>query len=206
MAVTGLLLIGFLIAHMSANLLVIFDAEAYNEYSHTLISNPLIYAAEFGLLALFVGHLVSGIAVTLRNRRARPVPYALKNPAGHTSRKTLASSTMIFSGVVMLVFVPLHILTFKFGAWYDSVDHPGVRDLHRLVLEEFQRPGFVVWYLVALTVLGAHAWHGFGSAFESIGVSQRSWIRAIGKALTAVLWAGFCAVPIYVYFFVGGAS
>jgi succinate dehydrogenase / fumarate reductase cytochrome b subunit len=206
MAITGLLMIGFLITHMSANLLVIFDGAAYNEYSHALISNPLIYIAEFGLLALFVGHFLSGLAVTLRNRRARPIQYGAKNPAGHTSRKSLASTTMILSGIVLLVFVPLHILTFKFGAWYDSAANPDVRDLHRLVLEEFQRPVFVVWYLAALTVLGAHSWHGFGSAFESLGVAQRTWIRGAGKTLTALLWAGFCAVPIYVYFFVGGGS
>lgn len=157
MAITGLLMVGFLVTHMAANLLVIFDPEAYNDYSHALISNPLIYIAEFGLIALFVGHLVSGFAVTLQNRRARPIAYAEKNPAGHTSRKSLASTSMIVSGVVMLIFVPLHILSFKFGTWYDSAADPAVRDLHRLVMEEFQRPGFVFWYLAALTFLAAHA-------------------------------------------------
>lgn len=206
MAITGLLMVGFLVTHMAANLLVIFDPEAYNDYSHALISNPLIYIAEFGLIALFVGHLVSGFAVTLQNRRARPIAYAEKNPAGHTSRKSLASTSMIVSGVVMLIFVPLHILSFKFGTWYDSAADPTVRDLHRLVMEEFQRPGFVFWYLAALTFLAAHAWHGFGSAFESMGVAQRGWIRGTGRLLTAVLWAGFCAVPIYVYFLAGGGS
>ena len=73
MAITGLLMIGFLVIHMAANLLVIFDPEGYNAYSHALISNPLIYIAEFGLVALFVGHIISGVAVTRRNRKARRV-------------------------------------------------------------------------------------------------------------------------------------
>ncbi len=206
MAITGLLMIGFLVTHMSANLLVIFDPEGYNAYSHALISNPLIYIAEFGLIALFVGHFVSGFAVTLRNRRARPIAYGENNGAGHTSRKTLASTSMIISGLVMLVFVPLHILSFKFGTWYEAAGDPHVRDLHRLVMEEFQSPLFVMWYLGALTFLAAHAWHGFGSAFESMGVSHRTWIRGSGQALTAILWVGFCAVPVYVYFIAGGGS
>lgn len=206
MAITGLLMIGFLIAHMAANLLVLFDAHAYNDYSEKLISNPLIYLAEAALVAFFAGHLVAGLAVWWKNRQARPEPYALKERAGHTSRKSLASTTMILSGLVMLAFVPLHIMTFKFGAWYEVTDDPQIRDLHRLVVEVFQKPVYVVWYLVALPILGAHAWHGFGSAFESVGVRYRPWIHGSGRALAVVLTLGFIAVPIYVYFFAGGGS
>jgi succinate dehydrogenase / fumarate reductase cytochrome b subunit len=206
MAATGLLLIGFLITHMSANLLVIFDADAYNSYSHKLISNPLIYLAEAALLAFFVFHFVAGLLVYRQNRSARPTPYALKSPAMHTSRKSLASRTMILSGLVMLVFVPLHIDTFKFGTWYDWAGHEHARDLYRLVIEIFHKPLYVIGYLAALAILGAHAWHGFGSAFESLGVSYRPWLAGAGRALALVLTLGFMAVPIYVYFFTGGAS
>jgi succinate dehydrogenase / fumarate reductase cytochrome b subunit len=206
MAVTGLLMIGFLITHMAANLLVVADPHAYNAYSEKLISNPLIYLAEAALLGFFVFHFAVGIVYWRRNRAARPHPYALKTRAGHTSRKSLASSTMIFSGLVMLVFVPLHIVTFKFGPWYDVAAEPGVRDLHRLVVEIFQKPLYVVWYLVALPVLGAHAWHGFGSAFESVGVSYRPWLAGFGRALAVIITAGFLVVPVYVYFLAGGAS
>ncbi len=206
MAVTGLLMIGFLVSHMSANLLVIFDADAYNAYSHALVSNPLIYLAEAALLAFFVVHLFAGFAVQKRNREARPQPYARKERAGHTSRKSLASTTMILSGVIILVFVPLHILTFKFGTWYEAAGHEGVRDLHRLVIEVFHKPIYVIWYLVALPIIGAHAWHGFGSAFESLGVSYRPWLHGFGRALALIVTAGFMAVPVYVYFFTGGGS
>jgi succinate dehydrogenase / fumarate reductase cytochrome b subunit len=206
MAATGLLLIGFLIMHMSANLLVIFDKEAYNNYSHKLISNPLIYLAEAILLGLFVFHFVEGILFHLRNRKARPQPYGLKSGAGGASRRSLASRTMILSGLVLLVFVPLHIETFKFGAWYDSVGHEHVRDLHRLVIEVFHSPLYVVWYLFALPILGAHAFHGFSSAFESLGLPYRPWLAMAGRTLAVVLTVGFMAVPIYVWFFTGGAS
>ena len=206
MGLTGLLLVGFLIAHVSANLLVLVDQHAFNAYSHKLISNPLIYLAEFGLFALFVAHFVSGILVHRQNRAARPIPYQTQQRAGGASRKSLSSSTMIISGIIALVFVPLHIKTFKFGEWYDSATEPGVRDLATLVIEIFQKPGYVVWYVVALAVIGMHAFHGIGSAFESLGVSHRPLLKNIGRGLALVIFGGFLIIPIAIHFFMGGAS
>jgi len=199
MAATGLLLLGFLIVHLSGNLLIFKSAEAFNEYSETLLANPLIYVAEAGLFALFVAHLVSGIAVTLKNRAARPVPYEKKTWAGHASHKSLASTTMIYTGIIVLVFVPLHIWTFKFGTYYASASDPHVRDLHRLVVEEFRNPLLVVWYVVAMLVIGFHLWHGFGSAFESLGVGYRKPLRRFGQVLALVLAGGFLLIPVIVF-------
>lgn len=208
MAVTGLLLIGFLVTHVSANLLLLFDHEAFNAYSHKLISNPLIYVAELGLLGIFVAHLAAGILTELQNRKARPVAYTAKQNAGGASKKTLASSTMIFSGALALLFVPLHIYGFKFGTYYDSSTHPGTRDLARLVVQEFQSPFLVGWYVFAMVVLGFHAFHGIGSAFESLGVSlnQRAWLKNGGRALALLIFAGFTIIPLGIHFFIGGAS
>ena len=197
MGLTGLLLIGFLIMHMLANLLVIFSKDGYNHYSHALITNPLIYLAEFGLLAFFAGHFVSGIWVTLRNWAARPVDYQVKTRAGDDGRKSLASTTMIFSGALVLVFVPLHLVVFKFGPWYLTPDGQ-MRDLHRLVLEIFRSPVQLGWYLVALPVLGVHAWHGFGSGFESLGVAWSKELRRFGQLLAVIITVGFMAVPVFV--------
>lgn len=204
MGLTGLLLVGFLVTHMAANLLVIFDKDGYNAYSHNLITNPLIYVAEFGLLAFFVGHFVAGIVVTLRNRKARPEAYQLKAKSDATGRKSLASASMIFSGILILIFVPLHLITFKFGAWYPTADGE-MRDLHKLVIEVFRNPAYVLWYFVALPVLGVHAWHGFGSGFESLGVAYSKELRRFGQALAVLLTIGFLAVPVYVVLG-GGAS
>lgn len=199
MAVTGLLLIGFLVTHLSGNLLVFAGAETFNHYSQTLVSNPLIVVAELALLALFVAHLANGIVLTRKNRAARPQPYVENQPAGHTSRKSLASTTMIVSGLIVLVFVPLHVWTFKYGPHYDSAAHPGVRDLHRLVLEVFGNPGWVLWYVAAMIVIGFHLWHGFASGFESMGLSYRRGLRSFGKLLALVLAAGFTLIPVLVY-------
>jgi succinate dehydrogenase / fumarate reductase cytochrome b subunit len=206
MALTGLLLIGFLVAHLAGNLLVFSPTpDAFNAYSEALVSNPLIYVAEAGLLLLFVAHLVSGILVTVKNREARPVPYRQTARAGHTSHKSLASTTMILSGLVVLVFVPLHLWTFKFGPYYAASGATPVRDLHRLVVEVFQDPVHVIWYVLAMGVIGFHLWHGFGSGFESLGVAYRTPLRRFGQLLAIVLSGGFAAIPIILYL-TGGAS
>lgn len=199
MGLTGLAMIGFLVTHMSANLLVFVGPGAYNAYSHALTSNPLIYVAEAGLVLLFLTHLVSGIRVWLRNRAARPAGYDTKKRAGHTSHKSLASTTMILTGIVLLVFVPLHIRMFKFGAYYEAPGEPGVRDLHRLVIEDFQNPILVAWYVLAMGVVGFHLWHGFGSAFDSLGVAHRRGIWRTGRIVALAIAGGFMLVPIVVF-------
>lgn len=199
MAATGLLLIGFLGVHLSGNLLIFVGPSAFNEYSHALISNHLIYAAEGGLLALFVLHLATGIAVTRANRAARPERYALKRAAGYTSNKSVASTTMIFSGLVVLVFVPLHLITFKFGAWYQDPHAPEMRDLSRLVVEVFRDPRYVAWYVAAMTVIGFHLWHGFASGLETLGVASRRPLRRFSRVLAVVLAGGFALIPLVLY-------
>jgi succinate dehydrogenase / fumarate reductase cytochrome b subunit len=203
MGLTGLLLIGFLVAHLAGNLLVFVGRDAFNDYSHELVSNPLIYVAELGLLVLFVGHFVSGITVWQRNRAARPTRYQKKVRAGHTSHKSLASTTMIVSGLVVLAFVPLHLKTFKFGTYYASKADPHIRDLYQLVIEAFQSPLLVAWYVVAMIVIGFHLWHGFGSGFESLGLAYKKPLRRAGQVLAVVLATGFLVIPL-VIFFTGG--
>jgi succinate dehydrogenase / fumarate reductase cytochrome b subunit len=199
MAATGLLLIAFLVVHLTGNLLVFVGAGAFNEYSHALISNHFIYLAELALLVLFVAHLAAAIVVTLENRAARPQPYVVKRRAGSPSNKSLASTTMIVSGLVVLVFVPLHLKIFKFGAWYEDPARPGVRDLHRLVVEVFSDPVHVAWYVLAMSVIGFHLWHGFASGVETLGVGSRPGLRRFSRLLAVVLAGGFAAIPIVVY-------
>jgi succinate dehydrogenase / fumarate reductase cytochrome b subunit len=94
--------------------------------------------------------------------------------------------------------VPLHIWTFKFGAWYVVEGHEHVRDLHRLVIEIFQSPAYVIAYVAALALMGYHAWHGFGSAFESLGASHSKAFRRFGNLFAVVLAGGFIIIPIVI--------
>jgi len=199
MALTGLFLIFFLIIHLSGNLLVFKSAAAFNDYSEKLLANELIYVAEIGLLVAFVAHFISGIAVTLQNRAARPIGYAVKRRAGHTSHKSLASTTMILTGIVVLAFVPIHLITFKYGTHYAVAGNPHQRDLYRLVIEEFHEPLEVVWYVVAMVIIGFHLWHGFGSGFESLGVAYRKPLRRFGQALAVIIAGGFAIIPVLVF-------
>ena len=201
-AFTGLSLVGYLVGHLAGNLLVYVSPETYNHYSDKLIRNPLLIPAELGLVALFLLHAYKAARVFAGGRAARPARYAATNWAGHTSRKTWASTTMILSGVFLLLFVPFHLKTFKYGPHYDSAE-PGVRDLWRLVAEVFSHPGYVAFYLAGMAIVGFHLWHGVSSALQSLGLDrtgQGPAVRRIGWSVALVLALGFFSIPLYFYF------
>jgi succinate dehydrogenase / fumarate reductase cytochrome b subunit len=205
-ALTGLGFAGFLVTHLAANLMVLVSPVAYNEYSHKLVTNPLIYLAEAGLVLLFATHVYKAISNYLANRRARPHGYDTKRRAGHTSRKSLASTTMIVTGLWLLLFIVVHLKTFKFGTWYETPE--GMRDLARLVNEEFRRPFFAVFYVLSMAVVGLHLRHGLSSAFQSLGIDHPRYTPFILKAgiLVAIVFGlGFALIPI-VIFFTGGRA
>lgn len=206
-AFTGLSLVGFLVGHLAGNLLVYVSPDTFNHYGDKLIKNPLVIPAELGLIALFLLHAYKAVRMFVGARVARPVGYAQKERAGHTSRKSMASTTMILSGAFLLVFVPLHLKTFKYGAHYESAE-PGVRDLFRTVAEVFSHPGYVVFYVVGMAIIGFHLWHGISSALQSLGIDRSGWapvLRRIGWTLAAVLAVGFLSIPLY-FLFLGARS
>lgn len=199
-ALTGLGLFIFLVGHLSGNLLFLVSPQAFNEYSHALVSNPLIYPIEAGLVAVFLLHVYKTVRLYAGSKSARPVPYARKERAGHTSRKTVASSTMILSGIIVFAFVILHLRAFKFGAWYESPE--GLRDLYRLQLEVFSKPGYVAFYMISMVVIGFHLWHGVASAAQSLGVDHPRYtprILWVGRALAVLIAGGFFILPLYTY-------
>lgn len=205
-AFTGLSLVGFLIAHLAGNLLVYVSPEAFNKYSDTLIRNPLVIPAELGLIALFLLHAYKAVRMFVGAREARPVGYAMKEGAGHTSRKSWASTTMILSGTFLLLFVPFHLKTFKYGSHYTTAD-PAVRDLWRTVAEVFSQPGYVVFYVVGMAIIGFHLWHGISSALQSLGIDRSGWstaLRRIGWTVATILAVGFLSIPLYFFFLLGG--
>ena len=202
-ALSGLALVGFLVLHMAGNVLVLLSPEVFNTYGDRLVKNPLLIPAEIALLVLFVMHVYKTVRLWLGAREARPQGYVLQRWAGHTSRKSWASSTMILSGLFLLIFVPLHLATFKYGAHYLVQGEPGVRDLHRLVVEVFSQPGYVLFYSIGMVLVGFHLWHGASSAFQSIGVSSPrlgARLRLGGWVLAVVVAGGFFIIPIWVFF------
>jgi succinate dehydrogenase / fumarate reductase cytochrome b subunit len=203
-ALTGLALVGFLIVHLAGNLLLFLGPAKFNDYAHALISNPLVVPAELGLVAIFLLHVVKAIANFFSNRKARPERYETRAWAGGPSRKSWASTTMILSGLLTLVFVPLHLITFKYGPQYSGAE-VGVRDLFRLVVEVFQSPVYVIFYVLSMVVLGMHLRHGVSSSLQSLGLIPARWTRvflAAGWMLALAVAAGFVVIPIYIYLFV----
>jgi succinate dehydrogenase / fumarate reductase cytochrome b subunit len=209
LGVTGLSLAGFLCVHLAGNLLLYVGPATFNAYSHALITNPFVVPMELGLLALFVTHVLQAVTNWWSDRSGRPVAYQVKRGAGGRSRKSVASTTMIWSGSIMFVFVAIHVATMKYGAWYPATVHgEDGRDLYRLVTEVFRNPAWVAFYAACMAVIGFHLWHGVSSAFESLGLNgPRFTPRAVtaGRILAVLLGAGFFLIPLYL-FFIGGRS
>jgi len=202
MGVAGLLLCGFITMHFLGNLLIFVGPKAFNIYAHTLTSNPLIYAAEAGLLAIFLLHLGLGIRLTIENNNARPEKYYMKQPTGRGA--TFSSSSMPYTGIIILIFIILHILALKFGAYYET-SHSGVqmRDLYKLVMEYFSQPSTVLGYVVAMLTLGIHLSHGFWSAFQSLGFNHPKYnniLKLISKAYAFTMAIGFSSLPIFCFY------
>jgi succinate dehydrogenase / fumarate reductase cytochrome b subunit len=200
-ALTGLLLFAYLLLHLAGNLLVFAGRDTFNGYSHALISNPLVVPVEIGLIGVFLLHVYKTVGMWLRNRAARPVGYEKRTWAGHTSRKSMASTTMIWTGLITLLFVGVHLQQFKFGAWYEAGDPP-IRDLYRTEAEVFASPVWVGAYVVCMVLIGLHLRHGIASAFQSLGADHAIYTKRIvaaGTIVAVVIAAGFAVIPVWVY-------
>jgi succinate dehydrogenase / fumarate reductase cytochrome b subunit len=200
---TGLALFLYMLLHLAGNAIVFFGPEMFNQYSHQLISNPLIVPIEIGLLLVFLLHIYKTVTMFLRNKTARPVSYQKKELAGHTSRKGLASSTMIASGLFLLVFVVIHVKQFKFGTFYLTQGSESIRDLYRTEIEVFRQPGWVLLYVLGTLTVGLHLRHGIASAFQSLGADHPRYTRRLtmlALALAILIGGGLAVIPVWVYF------
>src|SRR5690606_25588032 len=209
MGASGLLLIGYLIIHLAANLMIFIPdgGRMLNTYSHTLHKlGPLLLVARIVLAALFIGHIVSGIRVVVQNRRARTSRYAMTASKGGPSKMSVASRWMAVTGMILLVFVPLHVSMFTLGPYYETViDGEPMRDIYRLVVQRFKEPGTVIFYAAVMLFLLLHLAHGFWSALQSLGALNKRWLPiayTTGVVLATLLAAGFFVLPIYTYFFI----
>lgn len=193
MALTGVGLYGFLVGHLAGNFLLLKGdgGDAFNAYSAFLTTHPLIIPTELVLLAIFIAHIAFAVSVSRDNKRARPVGYRLQRSTG---KRSPASSTMLYSGLLILAFVVVHIKTFKYG------DLDG-GTLYSLVIGTFEQPLYALGYVAAMCVLGFHLWHAFQSAFQTLGFSTSSKWRLLSSVLAVVLAGGFGSIPLFVYLF-----
>ena len=212
MAVTGLVLIGFVIGHLVGNLQVFQDPDHINGYAHFLREmGPLLWVARIGLLVAAVIHIWAATVLTIENKKARgPEPYGVK----HTIRATLASRTMRLTGYVVLAFIIYHLAHFTWGAaqtqnfkdnlplytmqhdyrvaGFPVIDAGArVHDVHTMVIRGFESPLVSVFYIVAVGLLSFHLLHGFDSMFQTLGLRSTRWAQGLRT---------FCVIFCVAYF------
>ncbi len=198
MAVTGLIGVLFVIGHMVGNLQIFQGAQRINAYGMLLHGplNEVLWVVRVVLLASIVLHVLAAVQLTLRDRAARPVGYTRREP----QVTTLAARTMRWGGVLLLVFIVVHILHFTTGTI-----HPAGRllegDVYTNVVGSFQIPWVAAFYVVSMIALGLHLYHGAWSSVRSLGAAPASpqpLRRRLALAIALIVAVGFALVPVAV--------
>jgi succinate dehydrogenase / fumarate reductase cytochrome b subunit len=202
MGITGLLLCGFLVAHLAGNLLLFLGEKWFNDYAHKLHEQwELLLIAETGLFVLFLAHIYLAISTSIGNARAREDQYAIKQPKVR-GRVIGANTWMFASGAVVLGFVLLHLADLRLaqaginlrGLSYKDNDFANTV----MVLGD---PISRVVYTLGAIVLGIHLSHGFASAFQSLGLNHPKYmplIKVIGQIFAVVIAVGFASLALFV--------
>ena len=199
-AVTALLLILYVLGHLVGNLQIYLGPDRINAYAKFLHDlGPILWVVRVILLAAFVIHIVATIQLAQENRLAKPQKYAV---AGY-QRSTMASRTMIVSGLIVLCFVIYHLLQFtvqvtdpEFREVHDSI---GRHDVYRMLILGFRHPLVSLFYVIALFLLTTHLSHGFASVVQTLGINNRkiaNFVSTGGQTLAWVVFAGYISIPV----------
>jgi succinate dehydrogenase / fumarate reductase cytochrome b subunit len=199
--VTGLALFIYLLIHIAGNVLIFFGPRVFNTYAYTMeVRNPALPAIEIALLLVFLVHIYKTVTMFLANQSARPVRYTKRKFAGRPSRKSIASSTMIVSGLWLLAFLLVHVKAFRFSPEYPWP--AGGRDLYRQEFETLSSPLVAGFYILSMLVVGSHLWHGIASGFQSLGADHPKItpkLLVAGKVLAVLIAGGFIVIAAWVY-------
>jgi succinate dehydrogenase / fumarate reductase cytochrome b subunit len=217
MAISGLALFGFIVGHLVGNLQVFGPPELINGYAHFLKSKPmLIWGARLGLLAMVGIHIATAVRLTMENKAARPVQYAVWKENGASK----SSQYMIVSGSVILAFIVYHLAHFTvllpfvngigdFTKLQTEFEGHQVADVYGMMILGFQVWWVTLFYLIAQGMLFWHLYHGLSSMFQSLGLRSYSWWPVITKATKAVsiaIFIGYSIIPIAIFMRIVGAD
>jgi succinate dehydrogenase / fumarate reductase cytochrome b subunit len=203
MAVTGLVLVGFVVAHMAGNLQMFGGPAKMNAYAAFLKSTgELLWIARAGLLAATVLHVLMAWQLTQIKKKARPVGYAQRDP----QVSTFASRSIRWGGLLLLVFIVFHILHFTTGTTYPAASAAGSSafshtDVYGNVVGAFRNPLVSAFYVVSMLFLLLHLFHGAWSSVRTLGLSKPSrhpLHRRVSTVIAVVVWLGFTAIPVAV--------
>ncbi len=191
MAVTGLMLIGFIFFHLGINLLLFKGSGIYNG-AVNIITTPITPILEIGLAVLFLIHIIIGTWVRIEDWFNRPKGYYERRWQGG---RTIGSATMLYTAIILLAFLVYHIITFRFG------DHSA--GMYQMVASTFKNPLCVVLYLIGASAIVLHMSHGVQSAFQTLGLNHPVYMPIIKMAGWAVAVIMVCFALIPIYFFSG---
>ncbi|HMI58167.1 MAG TPA: succinate dehydrogenase cytochrome b subunit [Gemmatimonadaceae bacterium] len=199
MAVSGLIMVGFVILHMAGNLQIFEGANKLNTYSAFLHgpANEVLWVLRAILLISVIAHIISAYQLTMLDRAARPVPYAKRE----LQAATIASRTMRVGGVLLAIFIVLHILHFTTLTLQPAALVQG--DVYANAIASFRIWWVTLAYVIAMIFLGLHLYHGLWSSVRTLGFERGRldpFKRPVAMALAIILWAGFTIVPVAVYF------
>lgn len=212
-SLTGLFFVGFVIGHLTGNFLLFAGPDAFNNYAHLLTGmfhGVGLLIVEAVMLLFLLTHAWTGFSVWRSKWAARSNGYAVKGNAGGKSAKSPSSQSMLYTGLLLLVFIAFHVAQFKFGVTdgrhaenqFVTIDGVAVRNVYGLVVDSFQQPFWAIGYMVLMVVLGTHLWHGAWSALQSLGlIKDRNMgtVRLASHLLAVLLAVGFIALPGVIY-------
>lgn len=210
MSLTGIFLISFLLVHLLGNLQLILapdGGQAFNEYAYFMTHNPVIKFTSYGLYAFILIHAIQGLFLAYYNRKARGEQrYAVK--VDRTAGASKSSIYMGSLGAIILVFIIVHMAQFwlqmKLGntAMVSYDGNPEVKDLYTLVAAAYENLAFVAFYVVAMIFIAFHLWHGFQSAWQTLGLNHKKYtplIKAVGYTYSVLVPLGFAVIPIIMF-------
>ncbi len=191
MAVTGLMLTGFVSFHLMSNLVLLNGNDAYNAYVAHLTSIPFLFFLELGLMALFLTHIFMGIYVRWEDYKNSPSGYEKRNWQGG---RTIGSATMLYTAATILIFLAYHIFTFRFG------NHDA--GFYAMVTDAFRNPTYVTIYVLGALAMILHLSHGVQSIFQTLGINHPKYTPFIklGGWAIALTMVAFALLPLIFLF------
>ncbi len=202
MAATGLILFGFVLVHMLGNLQIFLGQEWLNGYAEHLQEIPLLlWPARVFLLLALITHMILAIQLAFENKRARPIPYVYSD----TIQASLASRTMVLSGLVIFFFILYHLLHFTFGVtnpeFFHLVDAKGRHDVYSMLVYSYRNVWISATYVLAMGLLLLHLSHGVPRFLQSVGVTSEATLKKVekmGLLLAWIIFVGNSAIPLAV--------
>lgn len=198
-AVTGIVLVGFVVAHLLGNLQIYLGPEAVNAYAEFLHTKPgLLWAARAVLLVSVGVHIWLTISLAARNTAARPVGYGKNTSVVPDPLARYASRTMVWSGPILAVFIIYHLLHLTFGFSPSGHEHSDT-DVYMNLVNGFSVPWVSAFYILAMLMLGTHLYHGLWSLFQSLGLAHpryNAFRRKLAAGLATFLVVGNISIPV----------